>query len=266
MPNSWVASWEIMMPRLRNQDEFTESMNIFQAFTDLMSNAFMIVTFLLFISFLLVTLRSEKTNKLQSDLDNKKATINKLEIELNKKNNIIRGLTSSISKLAVNPIIEDEKSKSFQFESGSAKISSSFYNRIQQVIIPRIIEIKRSNEQQIEFIQVIGHTDSQAIRDQSNLDSNLLKVVNNKLNFTALTPGSNIDLGLMRALAVVRQFENSPMLKKINLKFRAYSAGQLYDKVTNGYSNDSQEQDNKQRRIEIRFVPPADKTDPSLSR
>jgi hypothetical protein len=40
-----------------------------------------------------------------------------------------------------------------------------------------------------------------------------------------LVPGSNTDLGLMRALAVVQEIESTGKLK--NVKFRAFSAGQL---------------------------------------
>ena len=73
-----------------------------------------------------------------------------------------------------------------------------------------------------------------------------------------MTAGSNADLGLMRALAVVKELEKNPRLKQLGLKFRAYSAAQLY--LPSGeYARVQRYSDPQRRRIEIRFSPPAEK-------
>ncbi|GGA32740.1 hypothetical protein [Okeania sp. KiyG1] len=109
------------------------------------------------------------------------------------------------------------------------------------------------------IVQIIGHTDGeQNNRFQvSNLDDRLEKVIGND-NINNLTPASNVDLGLMRALAVVKELEKNPRLKQLGLKFRAYSAAQLY--LPSGeYARVECYPDQTRRRIEIRFSPPAEK-------
>ena len=119
----------------RRSDQYQdEELNIFQAFTDLMSNAFMIISFLLLISLL----QSISTAK-------------KLE--------------------SASPIIIDERSGDFEFQSGKAELEPKLQRYIQDKI-PEIQEIiKKGN---IDFIQIIGHTDSQEISNASNLDSKLI--------------------------------------------------------------------------------------------
>ncbi len=75
-----------------------EELNIFQAFTDLMSNAFMIITFMLFF----IILQIPKNRELAS------------------------------------PIIIDEKSRDFKFPSGSAELTTGLRTHIQTAVIPAI--------------------------------------------------------------------------------------------------------------------------------
>jgi outer membrane protein OmpA-like peptidoglycan-associated protein len=202
------------MPR-RIQQEHNDGLNIFQASTDLMSNAFMIISFLLLISLL------------QS-------------ISIAKK------LESS------KPIIINEKAGNFNFPSGSAVLKSDLKKYIETDILP---EIQKKNEQgNIDFIQVIGYTDEIPINGNSNLDGKgkLASAASSDGNITTLTAGSNVDLGLMRAVAVV-QFLNTKSLNKV--KFRAYSAGQLYPPEKSDGSIDLEAKDDTKRRIEIRFIP-----------
>ena len=67
-----------------------------------------------------------------------------------------------------------------------------------------------------------------------------------------LSAGSNADLGLMRALAVVQKLESSGLK---NVEFRAYSAAQLYLPSGN-LATVNRKPDETRRRIEIRFIPP----------
>ncbi|MGB5769410.1 MAG: hypothetical protein WBM32_06005, partial [Crocosphaera sp.] len=175
------------MPRKYKDIKEIEELNIFSSFTDVMSNAFMILSFLLLIAFFYV-------------------------LNLNKR------LQSA------SPIIIDENSGKFQFTSGSAELTPQLKQYIVTEITPAIDKIIKARE--IDFIQVIGHTDGQVNNQFSNLDSNLEKVANGHELVEILTPGSNTDLGLMRALSVVQELQKNPNLK--NVELRAYSAAQLY--------------------------------------
>jgi flagellar motor protein MotB len=194
-----------------------EEINVFQAFTDLMSNAFMIITFLLLISLLRSVSIAEKLESAQ-------------------------------------PIIIDEKSGKFNFTSGSAELPPKLREHIEKKVIPGIQQaIKKGNT---EFIQVIGHTDSPKVKSNSNLDRELIKATKGQKKITTLTAGSNTDLGLMRAVAVLQFLQKNQELKDV--KFRAYSAGQLYlpdDRI----APDNNSADGSRRRIEIRFIPTGQK-------
>ncbi len=201
------------MSRRTQQHHQDEELNIFQVFTDLMSNAFMIISFLLLISLL------------QS-------------ISVAKK------LESS------KPIIIDEKAGNFKFPSGSAELTPDLLKYIVTKIVPQIkTATKRDN---IDFIQVIGHTDLTGVSNASNLDDKLISAANSGKNITTLTAGSNVDLGLMRAVAVIK-FLKTKSLDKV--KFRAYSAGQLYPPEKPDGSINLKASDDARRRIEIRFIP-----------
>ncbi len=222
------------MTRRINRDISEDSLSIFQAFTDLMSNAFMIVSFFLLISLLQLVMSKPST-----------PPISRVELEILKKE-----LQAAKEKLKSSaPIIIDEKSGNFKFPSGSAELTPDLQKYIQAVILPKIEEATEKGN--TDFIQVIGHTDSQGISNTSNLDGKLTSAATGKEKINALKAGSNTDLGLMRAIAVV-QFLNTKNLGKVN--FRAYSAGQLYlpsgelAKVDRGA-------DDSRRRIEIRFIP-----------
>lgn len=201
------------MTRRVDRDNQEEALNIFQAFTDLMSNAFMIISFFLLISLLQTTIFKKK-------------------------------LESSA------PIIIDEKSGNFKFQSGSAEIPDQLKSHINKKIIS---DIKKATKQgNIEFIQIIGHTDGQSNRSSSNLDKSLSSAANGNQAMISLQAGSNADLGLMRAVAVVQLLQQTKDLK--NVKFRAYSAAQLYSSDGKlAISNESA--DDSRRRIEIRFIP-----------
>ncbi|WP_066121620.1 OmpA family protein [Geminocystis sp. NIES-3709] len=199
--------------RSRNTTE-NQELDVFPSFTDLMSNAFMIMSLLL----LLALFQS---------------------LELN------RRLQSAT------PIIIDEKSGNFKFKSGSAELNLYFKEYLNKQIIPQIEQIIQ--ERDIDFIQVIGHTDGQVLGLTGNLDQNLEKTAQNQLKVNQLNAGSNADLALMRALAVVQELQLNQDLK--NVKFRAYSAAQLY--LPSGeLAPLNRQADETRRRIEIRFIPP----------
>lgn len=199
----------------RKNTSDNQDLDVFPSFTDLMSNAFMIMSFLL----LLALFQS---------------------LELNRK------LQSAT------PIIIDEQSGKFQFESGKAELKPDFQKYLNNNIIPQIEVIVK--ERNIDFIQVIGHTDGQVLGLVGNLDQNLEKLSQNKLKVNQLKAGSNADLALMRALAVVQELQKKGEFK--NVKFRAYSGAQLY--LPSGeLAPLNRQTDETRRRIEIRFIPPS---------
>ena len=201
------------MSRQIDRYNHEEDLNVFQAFTDLMSNAFMIVSFLLLV-------------------------------------NIVQALSISQKLKSASPIIIDEKSGNFKFPSGSAALTPDLKKYIEINIAPEIE--KATKKDNIDFIQVIGHTDSQGISNASNLDGKLTSAATGKDKITDLKAGSNADLGLMRAIAVVQFLQQTKKLDEV--KFRAYSAAQLY--LPSGkLAAQNVIADDTRRRIEIRFVP-----------
>ena len=64
------------------------------------------------------------------------------------------------------------------------------------------------------MIEVVGHTDERPIgmRQYSNLDRDLLSVLNNTAGVASLVPADNAGLGLARAVAVVSVLRQSPLL------------------------------------------------------
>lgn len=207
------------MPRNNRYRKDSESLNVFPAFTDLMSNAFMILSLFL----LLALIQSAELNrKLQN----------------------------------AEPIKIDEKSGDFKFDLGKATLTSSLKNHINTNVVRDIKEVMKEKKGTIEFIQVIGYTDGTENDGKSDLDNKLNKITmkQNFIDINSLNPGSNADLGLMRALAVIQEIQKDKSLDSFDIKFQAYSAGQLYDK-DGKFDPANRRDDRDRRRIEIRFIP-----------
>jgi outer membrane protein OmpA-like peptidoglycan-associated protein len=151
------------------------------------------------------------------------------------------------------PIVIDEASGNFKFQSGSAVLTPPLSRYITEKIIPEIQKTIAEKEGNIDFIQIIGHTDGQENRRLGNLDQKLESVAAGKQPVAVLSPGSNADLGLMRALAVIEAIKQSGQFQTVD--FKAYSAGQLYDAKGN-LAPVNRAADQSRRRMEIRFIPP----------
>ncbi len=263
------------MPRRSRFLEDSESVNIYQAFTDLMSNAFMILSLLLLIALfqaLVVNKKLEEegnrcrelknncdqiianNDKLKGEIDNLRGENDNLRREnnnLRRKNNQLAEKNESLKSAL--PIIIDEKSGNYQFETGSAELPEELGKYLSNTVATDIKNIL--NQRDIDFIQIIGHTDGQPVNSRGNLDTILEEVANGNTPVSQLEAGSNTDLGLMRALAVVQELQKEDSLK--NVEFRAYSAGQLY--LTDGKLAPLNRNPNaSRRRIEIRFIPPGE--------
>ncbi|WP_353929087.1 flagellar motor protein [Okeanomitos corallinicola TIOX110] len=231
------------MPRLtRKKSNTTETFTVWTSFTDLMSNAFMIITLLLLF---VVAQLSQKT-----------------PIDPISKNN--------------KPTIISLPADKYSFPSGSAvlprNLQDDIYKNGQDGMILKLITKNladlENSDKQVDVIEIIGHTDGQPLgnfrtpecknQSSSNLDKNLENVAIKNKNVAILCAGSNTDLGLMRALAVVKELQkaqsksNSKRFKQI--QFRAYSAAQLFLPNDQGFATIDRIENDKRRRIEIRFA------------
>ncbi|OBQ39447.1 MAG: flagellar motor protein [Anabaena sp. CRKS33] len=205
------------MARRSRYTEYNEDLNVWPAFTDLMSNAFMILVLFLFLTVII------------SQISGKKST-------------------------DTPPIIVIKDEGAYRFASGSAEISQEMLNYILKQIVPEIET--RTKEYGINVVEIIGHTDGQANGQvMSNLDVNLENVVSGNIPVGNLQAGSNADLGLMRALSVVKALRDIQTKENrlSGLSFRAYSAAQLI--LPNGqFAAIARQDDVTRRRIEIRFT------------
>jgi flagellar motor protein MotB len=147
------------------------------------------------------------------------------------------------------PIINLPETLGFSFNTGRAQLSADFENLLKNNIVSRLKEIK--DKYQVNVIEVIGHTDGVMARGNSNLDEKLADAVANG-DLSGLSYGSNADLGLMRALAVVFFLQKQPQLNGI--KFRAYSAAQLIPPNEVAGDPTYTDFDTRRRRIELRFT------------
>ena len=244
-----------MNRRSRHTDSH-EDLNIWPAFTDLMSNAFMIL-----ILFLLITIVKSAIS--QKNLQQPLSNIEDLQFKANKTNELEQQVASlqrqlhSVKQLTDTPpiiLIKDEGA--YRFASGSADLPQPMYHYVWTKIVP---EIERETKQyNINTVEVIGHTDGQVNGSgMSNLDLNLENIASGNLPVQNLKAGSNADLGLMRSLALVRvlRYIQTKEGRLQGLKFRAYSAAQLI--LANGEFAPppiSRQEDSTRRRIEIRFT------------
>lgn len=271
------------MGRRSRHSNNTEDLNIWPSFTDLMSNAFMILSlFLLLVLFKSLFLKYtadetqvslNQTEKqiadLQRRLQSRNRSISSLETKLTAKNAIIKSLQTQVGNLETQisslssevdqlksapPVVVIENSGEYQFTSGSAELPSALKNYIKAELVERIEQI--TNARGIYVVEIIGHTDGQVnFNGVSNLDQNLEKVAQGTKPISQLKPGSNADLGLMRALEVVKQLQEIQQQGRLpGIEWRAYSAAQLL--LPSGeFATVQRQPDAQRRRIEIRFSP-----------
>ena len=158
----------------------------------------------------------------------------------------------------------------YRFASGSALVSDTFKEGLRDGGFKELAkEILARNHHSIitvDTLEFIGHTDGIAVSKRGNLDSLLPSLLaGNSQDLALLSPGSNNDLGLLRALAIkeawidfVNTHEHATALKMINV--RCYSAGQTIPEgldPTDSRLHDPtlfKSENIKFRRIEIRLT------------
>ena len=275
-----------MKRKLRNY-EATESLNVWPSFTDLMANAFMIISLFLLLALfksLFLKYAADQSEQNLSDTERQVRLLQReiatLENELGESTSDVRQLNKASADLrqlllrsnersqsqvdvlqseirrlkSAPPVVVIQDSGGFQFESGSASLPTNLKNYITLDLVDRIERI--SQQRNLYVVEIIGHTDGQVNFGGGNLDRQLEEVAQGKRSVESLKPGSNADLGLMRALEVVKQLqtvqEQTGRLKGV--QFRPYSAAQL--QLPSGeFASANRNPDANRRRIEIRFSP-----------
>ncbi len=155
------------------------------------------------------------------------------------------------------PIISLSELDGYNFDTGSAELSDRFRTRLRD-LSKTIAGIATSYG--VDVIEVIGHTDEQAMSGQSsNMDKGLQPVLARKVEVGTLHPADNAGLGLARAISVTSILRDMPELKGFTIL--PMSGGQLIlpgDHLTDG----AQAGDVKaRRRIEIRVRQRSRETD-----
>ena len=161
------------------------------------------------------------------------------------------------------PIIDIVESKAYSFQLGSYMPSKAFRGMIRGDLTMRILDLLKSYPG-VSSVEIIGHTDGVPNGSGvSNLDTtNISTDVEAGLQ-SSYQAGSNVDLGLLRALFVKSTLENAiekrcktlgeTRLECRPIKYRVYSAGSLID--SSGSINPANgKSDPSRRRIEIRFT------------
>ena len=286
-----------MKKPLKYRNDGTESLNVWPSFTDLMANAFMIISLFLLLALfkslflkytaeeteidltqterevrilkrqlaLLDNRLSEKTQETENlksklgqsidNIENLKKGASALQNLLQLSDNKIEDLELENSRLkSAPPVVVIQDSGEYRFASGSAALPSELKKYISNDLVKRIEEI--SQQRSLYVVEIIGHTDGQVnASGSSNLDENLEAVAQGNKDIKTLVPGSNADLGLMRALEVVKQLQLAQKSGRLEgVQFRVYSAAQL-QLPSGDFATANRKPNASRRRIEIRFSP-----------
>ena len=196
------------------------------------------------IGFLCVIFLLRAVHVPQEDIDAVKDELVKAQRLLREKDEIIKLLREQP------PIITlAETEARFRFPSGSAELSPTFRESLSKDVVPQILHAKQ--KYRINTVQVIGHTDEVPLSNlASTLDKGLIAFI---WANAAVVPGSNTDLAMLRAVAVLKVLREHPDLT--DLKWVPYSAGQVLlppDDVLSPGQDKGQNPD--RRRVVIRLT------------
>lgn len=158
------------------------------------------------------------------------------------------------------PIITlSENNPAFRFPSGSAQMNPNFEEKLLEDVFSKIQE--NSQRYQCDVLMVIGHTDEVQVgesRRTSNLDDQLTRAYATG-TLDELHAGSNTDLGMVRALALVNFFRAHQELIPSIRYVLPYSAGQMIQldrSLSTTLLNDNNQglPDETRRRIELQLT------------
>jgi len=174
-------------------------------------------------------------------------------------------LTKQLHDKPPNIRISEEK-QAYRFESGKSVMGPEFIQGLNENEFSRlageIVDRQEEGRVKVDTLEIIGHTDGAPVGRGGNLDQRLPEILaGTRSDLSSLSPGSNNDLGLLRALAVRIQWEfyvethpERDVLEKINV--RCYSAGQtiLPHPDTKPEVAEFRKSDPSARRIEMRLT------------
>lgn len=149
------------------------------------------------------------------------------------------------------PIIRMSEADGYFFKTGSAELSPAFRETLDNETPQKILDYIKKYD--VDVIEVVGHTDERPIgmRQYSNLDRDLASVLKNDSDVATLVPADNAGLGLARAVSVVSELRQSPLLA--GYKLIPLSGAQLVNTDETLAIDGSPEDIRQRRRIEIRL-------------
>ncbi len=180
-------------------------------------------------------------------LEAKAAEVDRLEAEL------AAARTAAVEAARPPIVVLSEANRRYEFEVGSAVISDNYKQALLEQIVPQLE--RHSRECGCDAIEVIGHTDGLPVGGRSNLDRELVAAFN-RAELPQLVPGSNLDLGMLRALSIVRVLraaQREGALPRIRY-FLPYSAGQMLRPDRTLEIDSGSIRDKSRRRIELRLL------------
>lgn len=169
----------------------------------------------------------------------------------------VRGLSEQIvdlTKANDKPPIITLDDGGYQFPKGKATLEN-FLEKLHDIEFPKM-ENLLSKYPIIDTLEIVGHTDGTPMGGDGNMDE-MIPLVLNEGGVAKLKANSNVDLGLMRALAISEAWEEWIKAKPSGfqprkVKVRCYSAAQTIP--PNGQELITKKNNPKARRIEIRFT------------
>lgn len=149
------------------------------------------------------------------------------------------------------PVIELADTNAYRFDTGSFVLSPNFRETLQVNAVPQISRTIRCYG--IDTVEIIGHTDGKPGGMGGNLDYTLTSFLSDR-DMSKFIPGSNVDLGLLRAISVKSELESSlPKSTTKDVGFRVLSAGSTIG-PDGSFSPAKDLDESPRRRIEIRFL------------
>lgn len=189
---------------------------------------------------------NEELANLQAQLDAQAEAANALRAELDQ----LRTAENASDRPPI--VILSERNQNYRFGVGSAEITPDFQRELDLKVVPMLAQ--QARECRCDALEVVGHTDGLPINGSSNLDRNLVRAFTGA--DTELSPGSNIDLGMMRALSIIRYLKEAQQQGQLSgiRYFIPYSAGQMLRTDYSLETSKGRIEDRSRRRITLRLL------------
>ena len=149
------------------------------------------------------------------------------------------------------PVIKLADTDAYRFKTGSFLLGRKFKETLKEYAVPQISRTIRCYG--IDTVEIIGHTDGRPGGMGGNLDYSL-KNFSTDSDMQRLVPGSNVDLGLLRAISVKAELESSlsgDITQAVG--FRVLSAGSTISPDGSFLPAENLDESSR-RRIEIRYL------------